>query len=118
MARIASLWATLGTVVCKTNTGAYCRARLKIPFDVVRDIARQLALSTEDAFEQQAADEHAGEVHPVVAKVQSRTLTGRVLLVDGFTVTAADTPENQAEFPQNPGHKKKDWVSRSFAVSV
>lgn len=106
VARIASLWATLGKVVCKTNTGAYCRARLKIPFEVVRDIARQLAFSTEDAFEQQAADQHAGEVHPVVAKVQSQPLTGRVLLVDGFTVTAADTPENQEVFPQNPSQKE------------
>jgi hypothetical protein len=106
VARIASLWAMLGKVVCKTNTGAYCRARLKIPFEVVRDIARQLALSTEDAFEQQAADQHEGEVHPVVAKVQSQPMTGRVLLVDGFTVTAADTPENQEEFPQNPSQKE------------
>jgi len=106
VARIASLWATLGKVVCKTNTGAYCRARLKIPFEVVRDIARQLALSTEDAFDQQAADQYEGEVHPVVAKVQSQPMTGRVLLVDGFTVTAADTPENQEEFPQNPSQKE------------
>ena len=106
VARIASLWATLGKVVCRTNTGAYCRARLKIPFEVVRDTARQLALSTEEAFEQQAADEHEGEVHPVVAKVQSQPMTGRVLLVDGFTVTAADTPENQEEFPQNPSQKE------------
>lgn len=106
VARIASLWATLGKVVCRTNTGAYCRARLKIPFEVVRDIARQLALSTEDAFEQQAADKYEGEVHPVVAKVQSQPMTGRILLVDGFTVTAADTPENQEEFPQNPSQKE------------
>jgi hypothetical protein len=106
VARIASLWATLGKVVCGTNTGAYCRARLKIPFEVVRDIARQLALSTEDAFDQQAAEEHEGEFHPVVAKVQSQPMTGRVLLVDGFTVTAADTPENQEEFPQNPSQKE------------
>jgi hypothetical protein len=106
VARIASLWATLGKVVCGTNTGAYCRARLKIPFEVVRDIARQLALSTEDAFEQQAADQYEGEFHPVVAKVQSQPMIGRVLLVDGFTVTAADTPENQEEFPQNPPQKE------------
>lgn len=106
VARIASLWAMLGKVVCKTNTGAYCRARLKIPFDVVRDIARQLADSTEDAFDQQAANEHQGEFHPVVAKVQSQPTTGRIMLVDGFTVTAADTPENQVEFPQNPAQKE------------
>ena len=79
VARIASLWATLGKGVCRTNTGASCRARLKIPFEVVRDIARQLALSTEDAFEQQAADQYEGEVHPVVAKVQSQPMTGRIL---------------------------------------
>ena len=39
--RIASLWATLGRTVSDTNTGAYCRARLKIPFEVVRDIDRK-----------------------------------------------------------------------------
>ena len=27
--RVAALWATLGRQVCDTNTGAYCRARLK-----------------------------------------------------------------------------------------
>ena len=27
---------------------------------------------------------------------------GRFIMVDGFTVTAADTEENQAEYPQNP----------------
>jgi len=104
--RIASLWAMLGKVICKTSTGAYCRARLKIPFEVVRDIARQLALSTEAAFDQQTSGENEDEDHPVVAKVQSQLMTGRVLLVDGFTVTAADTPENQKEYPQNPSQKE------------
>ncbi|HQX48758.1 MAG TPA: hypothetical protein PLY87_08015 [Planctomycetaceae bacterium] len=40
--RVASLWATLGRTVCNTNTGAYCRARQKIPFEVVRDITQQI----------------------------------------------------------------------------
>jgi len=90
----------LGKVVCKSNTGAYCRARLKLSFEVVRDITGRLAFSTEAAFDQQDPDEHQGEFHPIVAKVQSQPTTGRILLVAGFTVTAADTPENQAEFPQ------------------
>jgi len=98
--RIASLWAMLGKVVCKSNTGAYCRARLKLSFEVVRDITGRLAFSTEAVFDQQDPDEHQGEFHPIVAKVQSQPTTGRILLVAGFTVTAADTPENQAEFPQ------------------
>lgn len=41
--RVAALWAALGRRVCDTNTGAYCRARLKIPFEVVRDITKRLA---------------------------------------------------------------------------
>lgn len=33
---------------------------------------------------------------PVIAEVKTQPVCGRILLVDGFTVTAADTPENQA----------------------
>jgi len=101
--RIATLWAVLGKKVYSTNTEAYCRARLKIKFEAVRDIAKQLALSAEAAFDQQAAD---AQQHRVVADVQSQPTGGRILLVDGFTVTAADTPENQEEFPQNPAQKE------------
>lgn len=104
--RIASLWATLGRRVCNTNTGAYCRARLKIPFEAVRDIVRQIALSSEAAFDQQAEVDLASEGHPVVAEVQSQSVDGRILLVDGFTTTAADTIDNQEAFPQNPAQKK------------
>ena len=45
--RIASLWGMLGRKICSTNTGAYCRARLKISFEAVRDIARKVALQEE-----------------------------------------------------------------------
>ena len=38
--------------------------------------------------------------------MNSVAVRGRVLLVDGFTVTAADTPRNQAEYPQNPAQKE------------
>ena len=38
----------------------------------------------------------------VIAEVRSQSGVGRVLLLDGFVITAADTPENQAEYPQNP----------------
>ena len=53
--RIASLWAMLGNTICNTNTGAYCRARLKIPYEAVRSITRQLALSTRDGEDQEDA---------------------------------------------------------------
>ena len=38
----------------------------------------------------------------VVKEVRAHSNGGRVLLLDGFTITAEDTPENQAEYPQNP----------------
>jgi len=104
VARVASLWAALGRRVCETNTGAYCRARLKIPFEAVRAIATRLA---RDAESRVGADDIAEEAEVnrsprVVAGVRARPVAGRVLLLDGFTITAADTPENQEEFPQNP----------------
>jgi hypothetical protein len=104
--RVAALWALLGRRVCDTNTGAYCRARLKIPFEVVRAMTWRLAEDAEAAVDRDAvltAEEAEASLCPeVVADVKSTAAGGRILLVDGFTVTAADTPENQAEYPQNP----------------
>ena len=102
--RVASLWATLGRSVCNTNTGAYCRARLKIPFEVVRDITRRIALEAELQVSHDDIDMDSDvNLSPrVVDEVRSESSGGRVLLLDGFTITAADTPENQAEYPQNP----------------
>ena len=92
--------------IVSTNTGVYCRARQKIPFEAVRDLALDIAQKTEAAYQEQADEEYQGELHSVVAQVQSEPLTDRVLMVDGFTVTAADTPENQMEYPQNPSQKE------------
>lgn len=102
--RVASLWATLGRTVCDTNTGAYCRARLKIPFEAVRDIARQIARDAEAGVSHDDVDDESDvNLSPrVIEEVQSQSNGGRILLLDGFTITAADTPENQAEYPQNP----------------
>ena len=106
VARVASLWAALGRRICDTNTGAYCRARAKIPFEAIRTITRRLA---EDAESQVNEDTHVSEQEledsmapSVIAEVKSQPAGGRVLLVDGFTITTADTPENQDVYPQNP----------------
>ena len=101
VARIASLWATLGRAVCDTNTGAYCRARAKLHFEVLRAITKRLTGDAETQYHQ-AESLAAGLMPAVVAEVKSQPVSGRILLVDGFTITAADTPENQAEYPQNP----------------
>jgi len=106
--RVASLWAALGRRVCDTNTGAYCRARLKIPFEVVRDIARRIALESEQRVSHDDVhDDPEVNLSPrVVGEVRAQPSTGRVLLLDGFTITAADTPENQEEYPQNPSQEE------------
>lgn len=104
--RVTVLWAALGRRVCDTHTGAYCRARSKIPFEAVRDITKRLACDAEAAVERDAVltaeEAEASECPQVVAEVKSTARGGRILLVDGFTVTAADTPANQEEYPQNP----------------
>lgn len=103
--RIASLWATLGKLICSTNTGAYCRARAKISWRAVRAIACRIAANAESMYDAQDVDPKLQQ-YGVVADAQSVPTSGRILLVDGFTITAADTPENQAEFPQNPAQKE------------
>ena len=106
------LWATpgcttRGRTVCDTNTGAYCRARQKIPFEVVRDITRQIAHDAEAAVSHTVVDEDPTvNLSPrVIQEVRAHANGGRVLLLDGSTITAEDTPENQDEYPQKPVQK-------------
>jgi putative transposase len=82
VARVVVLMAALNRD-CSDNTGAYCRARARLPLVVIQRLALQVA----DGAEQRISrgwlwkDRH---VH----------------LVDGTTVSMPDTPENQAAFPQ------------------
>lgn len=103
--RVAALWATGGKKVCSTNTGAYCRARVKITWQAIRDICNQLASSAESLFDEQNLDDDQPQ-HQVVQDVSDIQTKGNILMVDGFTVTAADTEANQAAYPQNPAQKE------------
>jgi putative transposase len=81
--RVLVLVVVLERGPCSTDTGMYCRARAKLPTALLRrltyDVADQMAQA-----------------------VPKRWLwKGRhVHLVDGTTVTAPDTPANQAAYPQ------------------
>jgi len=72
-----------------TNTGQYCKARKRLPEETVHELVREIGNSS-------------------VSKVQDRLKWyGRtVKLVDGTTVTMADTPMNQQEFPQHGNQKE------------
>src|SRR5215831_1251773 len=87
VARVVVLMAALSRE-CSDNTGAYCRARARLPLAVIR----RLTLDVADKSEQ---------------RVPKRWLwRGRhVHLVDGSTISMPDTPANQAAFPQAPTQK-------------
>jgi hypothetical protein len=82
--RVAAFYAILGREICSTNTGAYCRARAKVPEAVVRRLTEQVARDCEARVPE-----------------QWRWKGRKVQLVDGTTLSMPDTPENQAEYPQS-----------------
>ncbi|TWU54428.1 Transposase DDE domain protein [Rubripirellula tenax] len=108
--RIAAWWAAQGRVVDDTNSGAYCRARQKISDELVAHLVRTIAQRAEKSSDlaEPLDDEQAEAMLTprAIADVKSKPLAGRVLMVDGFTVDAADTPENQKEYPQNPSQEE------------
>jgi hypothetical protein len=77
-----------GLAPCSTHTGAYCRARMRLPVEMVDTLARYVG---------QWVSAHAPAAwhwrgHPV-------------RLVDGTTVVMPDTPANQAAYPQPRSQK-------------
>jgi hypothetical protein len=84
VARILVLLVTLGREPCAKNSGAYCRARAKVPEVVLQRLTTEVGEGCEQA-------------------VPKRWLWhGRhVLLVDGTTASMPDTPENQMDYPQH-----------------
>ena len=74
---------TGGLSACSTSTAAYCRARKRLPQEMISSLV---------CFTGQAM---------TAAAPPAGTWQGRpVRLVDGTTLSMADTPENQAAFPQ------------------
>lgn len=86
--RIGILLLALSRPAGDSNSGTYCRARAKVPHVLLR----QLALQVGRRLERQVPDAWCWQ--------------GRhIHLVDGFTVQAPDTPENQQDYPQPPSQK-------------
>lgn len=82
--RVVTLLESLGQPSPSGNTGAYCRARAKVPVPVVQRLTREVA----DRCERDVPREWLWH--------------GRhVKLLDGSTCSMPDTEENQAEYPQH-----------------
>ena len=77
-----------GLPACSTHTGAYCRARARLPLDMVRTLTRY----TGQGITARAPDRWHWRGRPV-------------RLVDGTTVTLPDTLANQAAYPQSRNQK-------------
>ena len=85
VARLIAWRLARGLRPCSAETGAYCAARSNLPEDVCRQLVRQTGRELEDQA-------------PSAWLWRGR----RVRVVDGTTITMADTPENQAVYPQRP----------------
>ncbi|WP_444989082.1 IS4 family transposase [Halomonas mongoliensis] len=68
------------------RTGAYCRARQRLPGAVVADLAQYLGRT----LSKEAPSRWTWQGRPIK-------------LIDGTTVSMPDTPENQQQFPQQAG---------------
>jgi putative transposase len=83
VSRVIVLYVALGQEPCSDNTGAYCRARARLPLAVIQQLTTQIA----DACEAQV---------PVSWLWKGR----HVRLIDGTTVSMPDTTANQTAYPQ------------------
>jgi len=77
-----------GLPLCSTHTGAYCRARGRLPLEMVSTLTR-----------------YAGRWVTARAPAPWCWRGRRVRLVDGTTVVLPDTPANQAVYPQPRSQK-------------
>ena len=89
VARVVVLLVALGQEHCSGNTGAYCRARAKLPEPVIRRLTLRMARGCE-------------EVVPLPWLWHGR----HVKLADGTTVSMPDTEANQAEYPQQAAQEE------------
>jgi DDE family transposase len=88
VARALVLRVALGLPPCSAATGAYCKARAKLP----ERFLQRLALEVGRQVEGRAPDAW-------------RWRGKRVLLADGTEVSLPDTPENQKAYPQSGGQR-------------
>lgn len=79
---------THGMSVCSTHTGAYCRARKRLPMEMVRALARI-----------------SGRLITDLCPQEWQWRGRAVRLVDGTTVSMPDTPDNQSAYPQSRTQK-------------
>lgn len=89
VARIIVLRIAMGLPPCSSCTGAYCKARAKLPEKFLRCLTYQVGSELEDQ-----------------APARWRWHNRRVLLADGTTSHLPDTAANQADYPQSRAQRR------------
>ena len=77
-----------GLSPCSTITGGYCKARQRLPLDMVINLTKQTGVQVNKKL-------------PESWKWKNR----KVKLIDGTTITMPDTPKNQQAYPQQRAQK-------------
>ena len=88
VARLLAWRAARGLPECSPDTGAYCKARQRLPEALMPRLVRDAA----DRLQDQAPDDWHWHGR-------------RVVLIDGTCVSMPDTPENQVAYPQHGGQE-------------
>ena len=102
VARVVSYREQAGLSSPTQDTGDYCRARAKLSEAALHELSGEVAEELE-----QAADESWLWKDKHHAK-----------LIDGFTLTMPDTPQNQAEYPQPKTQKPGVGLPIARAVAI
>ena len=102
VARVVAHCQQLGQTGPTDDTGDYCRARAKLSAPALREACCEVGSELQQTSP--AGWLWKGKRH---AK-----------LIDGFTFTMPDTPENQAEFPQPKSQKRGVGLPLARAVGV
>jgi len=88
VARGVSQRVGLGHPPCSLNSGPYCKARARLALSLIERLGHEVGERLRDA-------------QPNAWRWRGR----EIKLIDGTTVSMPDTPQNQAEFPQNRTQK-------------
>lgn len=101
VARVVAFCTQQGTAAPTADTGDYCKARAKLSEAALRDLTREVANEVQGQAEASWLwkDKHAK-------------------LIDGFTFTMPDTPENQAKYPQQKAQAPGVGLPIARAVAI
>jgi hypothetical protein len=97
VARLLAYRTAQGKSACSSDTGAYCRARSRLPEGVLARLARQTGKQLHDEA-------------PPECRWRGRTLK----VADGTTVSMPDSPKNRRDFPAPQGNR---WKGAGFPVA-